>query len=172
MCAVERNPGGPERTRFVDRVFAIVAQIPKGRVTTYGDIARAMGKPNGARQVGWAVARPPSGVNLPFHRVVNRDGYLSGGWAFGHPEIMKQFLIADGVPFRGEYTVDLRQCRWIPGEESASADKVDDLEYIAVLDEDGAERVSLDDLAVALDDHEPLMEVSSSKKRGDRCPHR
>ncbi len=88
------------------QVFAIVAQIPSGMVTTYGDIARALGDPRGAdRSAGRSPARRLVS-DLPFHRVVNREGFLSGGWAFGHPEVMKQRLLAEGVPFSDEYTVD------------------------------------------------------------------
>ena len=118
------------KSRFADRVFEIVALVPVGQVTTYGDIARALGDPRSARQVGWAIAGSPANLDLPFHRVVNRDGFLSGGWAFGHPEIMKQRLLADGVPFSEEYTVDITRCRWFPGEDSTAADKMDDFEQI------------------------------------------
>lgn len=113
------------------RVFAIVGRIPKGRVTTYGDIARAAGSPRGARMVGWAIRNPPEHLDLPCHRVVNRDGFLSGGWHFGHPDIMRDRLLAERVPFRGEYTVDLAACRWIPDDEaSTSADEMDDFDLV------------------------------------------
>lgn len=128
------------RVRFADRVFAVVAQIPEGTVTTYGEIARALGAPRGARQVGWAIASASPGLDLPFHRVVNREGFLSGGWAFGHPEVMKQRLVAEEVPFRAEYTVDLAQVLWIPDAISASPNKVDDFEDVTVINGDGGKR--------------------------------
>ncbi|MEZ4505850.1 MAG: methylated-DNA--[protein]-cysteine S-methyltransferase [Thermomicrobiales bacterium] len=112
-----------DESTFAQRVFEIVRQIPEGRVTTYGDIAFALGDPRGARQVGWAIAGSPPGLELPFHRVVNREGFLSGGWAFGHPEILKQRLVAEGVPFRDEYTVDIARCRWTLGASSAPPTK-------------------------------------------------
>lgn len=127
---------GGKGTRFSDRVFLIVGQIPEGSVTTYGDIARALGNPRGARQVGWAIAAAPSELDLPFHRVVNREGFLSGGWAFGHPDVMKQRLIADGVPFRDEYEVDLEQCHWSPVLVSSAPDEVNNFEQISVFDDD------------------------------------
>jgi methylated-DNA-protein-cysteine methyltransferase-like protein len=104
----------PSRTDFATGVFRIVSRIPRGRVTTYGDIARALGRPRGARQVGWILYAAPRGLELPFHRVIDRDGYLSAGWHFGHPRRMKQLLIDEGVPFSGEYTVNLDRCRWFP----------------------------------------------------------
>lgn len=97
------------------QVRAIVARIPRGKVTTYGRIAKALGDPRGARMVGWVL----SGVEdpaLPCHRVVNRDGVLTGGWAFGHPEVMRLRLLEEGVPFLNEEQVDLARCVWDPAD--------------------------------------------------------
>src|SRR5215211_7837290 len=119
---------------FTERVYEIVARIPYGRATTYGDIARAIGSVRGARMVGWALHSVPEGHGLPCHRVVNRYGELSGGWHFGHPDIMKGLLVAEGVPFKDEYRVDLRRCLWLPWQEeieSTAADKVDDFDAVA-----------------------------------------
>lgn len=99
---------------FPDRVYEIVACIPYGRATTYGAIARALGNPRGAREVGWALNSVPEGSALPCHRVVDREGRLSGGWAFGHPEIMAGRLEDEGVPFLAQYQVDLSACFWDP----------------------------------------------------------
>lgn len=159
-----------EPAGLADRVFDIVRQIPFGRVTTYGDIARALGDPRGARQVGWAIAGSPAGLDLPFHRVVNREGFLSGGWAFGHPEVMKQRLLAEGVPFVDEFTVDLKRCHWIPGDDSAPADEVDDLEQVALFDDHVGKRRAFDDLAVALDDDEAFVELAPGEKVRNRRP--
>jgi methylated-DNA-protein-cysteine methyltransferase-like protein len=100
------------QARQLDRVFAVVAAIPCGRVTTYGAIARAIGQPLGARAVGWALHQ--AGPKLPCHRVVNRVGFLSGGWHFGHPDVMADLLHAEGVPFVAPYQVDLEACLWLP----------------------------------------------------------
>ena len=126
-------PKEPKQDRFADRVFRVVAKIPRGRVTTYGRIAVALGAPRSARMVGWAMHDGPEG--LPFHRVVNRDGVLSGGWAFGHPDRMKALLVAEGVPFIAEYQVDLRACLWEPEIEdgfvwSTSPDEMDNLDAV------------------------------------------
>jgi methylated-DNA-protein-cysteine methyltransferase related protein len=105
----------------MDRVYALVAQIPHGSVTTYGAIARAIGQPRAARMVGWAVSAPPPELQLPCHRVVNRIGFLSGGWHFGHPDVMRDALQAEGVQFIDEYQVDLKRlCQvWDPSDPEA-----------------------------------------------------
>lgn len=99
---------------FVQRVYAIVGRIPPGKVTTFGRIAQALGEPRAARMVGWAISAVPSGLDLPCHRVVNRVGFLSGGWHFGHPDVMRGMLLAEHVPFRDTYEVDLEHCLWDP----------------------------------------------------------
>jgi methylated-DNA-protein-cysteine methyltransferase-like protein len=115
------SPNIPERDLpFADRVYAIVARIPHGRATTYGAIARALGNPRGAREVGWALHGVPEGSQLPCHRVVDREGRLSGGWAFGHPEIMAARLTDEGVPFLEQYRVDLSVCLWDPAADDDS----------------------------------------------------
>ncbi len=102
------------QTAFIRRVYATIAQIPRGRVTTYGRIARALGEPRSARMVGWAMMAVPPELDLPCHRVVNRAGLLSGGWHFGHPDVMRGLLLDEGIPFRDEYVVDLDRCVWDP----------------------------------------------------------
>jgi methylated-DNA-protein-cysteine methyltransferase-like protein len=101
---------------FRDQVYATVARIPPGRVTTYGSITRALGVPRGARAVGWALRVVPEAANLPCHRVVDRNGHLSGGWHWGHPDVMADLLRAEGVPFLAKYHVDLAACLWVPDE--------------------------------------------------------
>ena len=119
---------------FVARVYEVVARVPHGRVTTYGAIARAIGSVRGARMVGWALHAVPPKLELPCHRVVNRYGELSGGWHFGHPDVMKGLLEAEDVPFADEYQVDLTKCLWVPWDEveSTAADKVNDLSLIHI----------------------------------------
>jgi len=84
--------------------------------------------------VGWAVNSPPPELNLPCHRVVNRIGYLSGGWNFGHPDIMRDALLDEGVTFVEEYQVDMKRHFWDPSLESAAADEMNDLEDIPGLE--------------------------------------
>jgi methylated-DNA-protein-cysteine methyltransferase related protein len=99
---------------FQDRVWSIVAAIPTGSVTTYGDIARAAGSPRDARRVGWVLHRVPEELDLACHRVVNREGRLTGGWAFGHPAHMRAMLEAEGIAFLADDQVDLDRHRWQP----------------------------------------------------------
>jgi methylated-DNA-protein-cysteine methyltransferase-like protein len=95
----------------------VVARIPKGRVTTYGRIAAALGSPRASHVVGSALANLPAGHDLPAHRVVNRTGYLSGAEAWGNPDIMRDLLHRDGVPFRAAWEVDLEACVWEPADD-------------------------------------------------------
>jgi len=104
---------------FYERVWAVVAQIPPGRVTTYGDIAQHLGRRGAARTVGWAL-NAAIGSGLPCHRVVNRNGALTGKRHFETPDVMEERLRSEGVAFTEEDHVDLQTHRWIPGEESAS----------------------------------------------------
>lgn len=106
----------PASLEFATRVYEVVARIPRGRVTTYGRVARAIGDVRGARMVGWALSAVPPELDLPCHRVVNRVGELSGGWHFGHPDVMRALLVAEGIPFADDYQVDLRASLWEPDE--------------------------------------------------------
>jgi methylated-DNA-protein-cysteine methyltransferase-like protein len=116
--AALRDPGpSRKRSAFYAAVFALVARIPRGHVTTYGTIAHTLGRPTGARSVGWALSIAPDDANLPCHRVVNHQGYLSGGWHWGHPDVMAGLLRDEGVPFLEPHRVDLRACLWIPDEQ-------------------------------------------------------
>lgn len=99
---------------FRSRVYDVVRCIPEGHVTTYGAIARSLGAPRSARMVGWAMAQCPPEISDVAHRVVNRDGVLSGGWAWGHPEIMRALLEDEGVVFMDTGQVDLARHFWNP----------------------------------------------------------
>jgi len=111
-------PRQPSRTRprtdFVERVFAVVRRIPPGRVTTYGRVARAVGTPRSARMVGWALHNCPEDVSNVAHRVVNRNGELTGGWSWGHPAVMRGLLEDEGVTFVDDFQVDLARHLWEP----------------------------------------------------------
>lgn len=101
---------------FVERVFAIVRRIPPGRVTTYGRIASAVGQARSARMVGWALHDAPPDISEVAHRVVNRNGELTGGWNWGHPAVMRELLESEGISFIDDYQVDLNRHLWEPGE--------------------------------------------------------
>ena len=98
---------------FFDKVYAIVAKIPYGKVATYGDIAEACGIRSSARTVGWAL-NGAKDSGLPCHRVVNRFGALTGKLHFGNFEIMEDLLRSEGVKFDKEGCVILKDHLWKP----------------------------------------------------------
>lgn len=103
------------RSGYFSQVYRIVSRIPAGRVATYGQIAFLLGNPRGARTVGWALhSNPYSGV-VPCHRVVNKEGELSGGFAFGGWEEQRSLLEKEGVRFLLDGKVDLERHLWQPG---------------------------------------------------------
>jgi len=79
------------------KVYEKVKQIPKGKVTTYGEIARAIGNPHMSRRVGYALHANPEPIVIPCHRVVNRFGELSGAFAFGGKDVQSDLLKSEGV---------------------------------------------------------------------------
>lgn len=82
-------------------LIELVKRIPMGKVTSYGDIAQAMGLKT-PRQVGWILHRLPEGTNAPCHRVIFSDGHLSGQLSFGGVALQKKWLESEGVVFRGD----------------------------------------------------------------------
>jgi methylated-DNA-protein-cysteine methyltransferase-like protein len=95
---------------FPMRVYQIVAAIPEGCVTTYGEVARLAGSPRAARQVGGVLKRLPEGSQLPWHRVVNRHGAIS----LTGPDLQRQrqALLSEGVQVSGSGQIDLTRYRW------------------------------------------------------------
>ncbi len=96
---------------FRDRVYALVSQIPEGRLMTYGDIATLCGSPNAARMVGGIAHFGP--MELPWHRVVNRFGGLAAGYyggKLGHQQVLEQ----EGFEVEDFVIVDFAKRRWLP----------------------------------------------------------
>lgn len=95
---------------FPQRVYLIVASIPSGCVTTYGDIALLAGSPRAARQVGGVLKRLPEGSRLPWHRVVNRHGAIS----LTGPDLQRQrqALLSEGIMVSGDGHIDMERYRW------------------------------------------------------------
>ncbi len=110
---IEKGLVVPDQS-FPELVWTVVRRIPPGRVTTYGTIAAYLGNRRAARMVGWALHSCPEDVSAHAHRVVNRYGELSGGWHWGHPDVMKLLLEDEGVTFADEYQVDLKRHMWVP----------------------------------------------------------
>lgn len=104
---------------FFLRVYEIVCQIPFGKVTTYGHIAQALGAKSSARLVGYAlnaVGLQERRGEIPAHRVLNRNGELTGKFHFETPHQMRDLLAAEGVEFVGE-AVNMKKHLWIPDRE-------------------------------------------------------
>lgn len=97
--------------KFATRVYELVAQIPEGRVMTYGDIAAIAGHPYAARQVGSLAHFGPT--DLPWHRVVNRFGDCASGY-YGSKDGHRQALMAEGFVVKDYRIVDFTERRWHP----------------------------------------------------------
>lgn len=96
---------------FFDGVYRAVRNIPKGKVLSYGDVARLVGAPRCARQVGWALHVNPQPGVIPCHRVVFKDGSICPGFAFGGEEAQAALLESEGVQVR-DGKVDMEKYRW------------------------------------------------------------
>ena len=96
-----------------ERIYEAVKQIPYGKVTTYGQIAKIIGHPKASRVVGYALHVNPEPVTIPCHRVVNRFGALAPAFAFGGREIQKALLEAEGVEVDQDFHVDLNKYLWL-----------------------------------------------------------
>jgi methylated-DNA-protein-cysteine methyltransferase-like protein len=100
-------------TDFFERVYDLVRTIPTGRVTTYGAIARHIGAGRSARIVGYALNGVMEDMSIPCHRVVNRNGELSGRMHFPTPTMMRELLESEGVTFVGD-RVRMEEHYWEP----------------------------------------------------------
>jgi methylated-DNA-protein-cysteine methyltransferase-like protein len=97
---------------FRDKVYALAKQIPPGKVTTYGQLARLVGSPGAARAVGMCMKQNPDNKTIPCHRVVSSDGKLTG-YAFGGTVKKEEILRQEGVYFTNGH-VDLAKSLWQP----------------------------------------------------------
>jgi methylated-DNA-protein-cysteine methyltransferase related protein len=112
------TPSGKKDESFFELVFDVVREIPKGRVTSYGAIAAALGIRSSSRMVGWAMngshrVRP----KVPAHRVVNRQGLLTGKMHFEYPEQMQELLEKEGLQIMDDKVVDFAKKFWDPVKE-------------------------------------------------------
>jgi methylated-DNA-protein-cysteine methyltransferase-like protein len=103
---------------FFTRVNEITKLIPFGRVTSYGAIARYLGTSLSARTVGWALNQSHFGEDyIPAHRVVNRNGLLTGKHHFGGSKVMEELLESEGIRVEDDKVVDFKKIFWDPSKE-------------------------------------------------------
>ena len=95
-------------------IYAVVRLIPDGKVTSYGAIANYLGSKKSARVVGWAMNQVPKNSGIPAHRVVNRNGCLTGRHHFIPPEKMQQLLEAEGIVISNHCIENFDSCFWDP----------------------------------------------------------
>jgi methylated-DNA-protein-cysteine methyltransferase-like protein len=108
----------PTLDHFFEQVYAVVRLIPSGRVTSYGAIAKYLGTARSSRMVGWAMngshtVKP----NVPAHRVVNRNGLLTGKHHFPEATAMQRFLEKEGVMVKNDQVIDFKKHFWDPSLE-------------------------------------------------------
>lgn len=105
----------PKNDSFFDLVYDLVKQIPYGRVTSYGAIAACLGAKSSARMVGWAMNNSHhASKQIPAHRVVNRNGQLTGKAHFGHPDLMQSLLENEGLIIENDTIIDFKKHFWDP----------------------------------------------------------
>lgn len=112
------KPSGKREESFFELVYEVARQIPKGRVTSYGAIANCLGTRLSARMVGWAMnGADKVKPKVPAHRVVNRNGMLSGKHHFGEPDVMENLLKKEGIKVKNDTVVDFEKLFWDPAQE-------------------------------------------------------
>lgn len=106
-----------DTTGFFQRVYEVCREIPYGRVTSYGAIAQYLGAKSSARMVGWAMNASHGLEDVPAHRVVNRNGLLSGKHHFEGTNLMQQLLESEGVEVTDSQVQDFKVVFWDPNLE-------------------------------------------------------
>lgn len=107
----------PENKNFFQKVYEVAKQIPYGRVTTYGAIAKYLGAARSARMVGWAMNGAGSMEDVPAHRVVNKIGLLTGKHHFDGTNLMQQLLESEGIQVVDNQIIDFERHFWDPFKE-------------------------------------------------------
>lgn len=111
-------------TDFYERVYSVVREIPVGMVTTYGAIAAYLGAKRSSRLVGYALSLAADDMSLPCHRVVNRNGELTGRIHFASPMMMREMLESEAVTFKGD-AVRMEKHFWDPAGNDAVSSVVE-----------------------------------------------
>ena len=113
------QPSGKTEANFFEQVFDLVEQIPRGKVTSYGAIAKALGSGLSARMVGWALNSAHAGTrSIPAQRVVNRNGQLSGKAHFPTPTRMQELLEKDGLIVENDTVTNFALHFWDPATDA------------------------------------------------------
>ena len=107
----------PKSYSFFKDVYAVVMLIPKGRVTSYGAIASYLGTKMSARMVGWAMNAAHTNKKIPAHRVVNRNGLLTGRHHFETPATMQKRLEKEGIKIKSNQVQEFEKNFWDPAKE-------------------------------------------------------
>jgi methylated-DNA-protein-cysteine methyltransferase-like protein len=116
------KPSGKSDESFFELVYEIVRQIPKGRVTSYGAIAACLGTRLSARMVGWAMNGSHNySKKVPAHRVVNRNGMLTGKHHFSDPDEMQRLLEKENIQVVDDKIVNFREVFWDPAADAAGS---------------------------------------------------
>jgi methylated-DNA-protein-cysteine methyltransferase-like protein len=100
------------KENFFQKVYIMVKKVPRGKVATYGQIARLCGSPHASRAVGYALHVNPEPGIIPCHRIVNRFGGLASAFAFGGQVVQKRLLEKEGIKVDVNYIVDLNKFKW------------------------------------------------------------
>ncbi|PID68835.1 MAG: cysteine methyltransferase [Flavobacteriales bacterium] len=106
----------PTEINFFEKVYQVASQIPYGRVTSYGAIACFLGAARSSRMVGWAMNNSHKNHLVPAHRVVNRNGILTGKHHFGDTNLMQQLLENEGVDVKNDKIVNFEKIFWNPAD--------------------------------------------------------
>ena len=102
------------KDNFFERVYEVVRQIPHGKVTSYGAIAKAIGSPQSSRMVGYAMNASHNMEDVPAHRVVNRNGVLTGKFHFDGTNLMQQLLESEGIKVVDNKILNFKEHFWEP----------------------------------------------------------
>jgi methylated-DNA-protein-cysteine methyltransferase-like protein len=106
-----------EEEGFFQRVYEVTKQVPFGRVTSYGSIAKFLGTPRSARMVGWALNASHLDDSIPAHRVVNKQGLLTGKHHFDGSNLMQQLLENENIGIKNNQIVAFKELYWDPNIE-------------------------------------------------------
>jgi methylated-DNA-protein-cysteine methyltransferase-like protein len=114
----QNHPKKIENSGFFEMVYDVTRLIPYGRITSYGAIAKYLGSARSARMVGWALNGCHNQLPMiPAHRVVNRNGELSGKIHFGGANVMQQLLESEGITVKDDTVIHFKKLFWDPGKD-------------------------------------------------------